>query len=434
MPWWGLLIILFSALLVLLFLGLPIAFSLGFVSIVMALIIWWPDPFSGFYGIALSGFNEMTNYLLVCVPLFILLAELMFRSGAGEDTYEVIHRFLSGLPGGLGMAAVVFGMVFGAVCGASTAGTATVGLLSIPEMKRRGYEDGLNGSLVAFAGALSILIPPSVIFILYGVLAAESIGDLFMGGVFPGVIATALACIYIGIVVRLNPSLAPRAPGFTAKEKFSSLWRVWAILLVIVVLLGSIYMGVATPTEASAVATALVFIIAGAQRRLNWKVMSEALLRTMRTTAMIGWIIIGAMAFGYIIIRSGAAGALTEWIVTLAVPTTVVIIGLMLMYLIMGMFIDPAAIVMMTTPILMPVFMALQIDTLWFGVLLVINMCAGNITPPMALNLYIVKGISDIDMAKLFRAAWPFVAIDVIVILLVLFFPQLATWLPSTMH
>ena len=434
MPWWGLLAILFSALLVLLLLGLPIAFSLGFVSIVMALVIWWPNPFSGFYGIALAGFNEMTNYLLVCVPLFILLAELMFRSGVGGDTYESIHRFLGGLPGGLGMAAVVFGMVFGAVCGASTAGTATVGLLSIPEMKKRGYEDGLNGALVAFAGALSILIPPSVIFILYGVLAAESIGDLFMGGVFPGMIATALACLYIFIRVLRNPSLAPRAPSFTVKEKFGSLRRVWAILLVIIALLGSIYMGVATPTEASALATALVFIIAGVRRRLNRKVIGEALLRAMRTTAMIGWIIVGAMAFGYIVIRSGAAGALTEWIVALPVPTTVIIIGLMFMYLVMGMFIDPAAIVMITTPILMPVFTALNIDTLWFGVLLVINMCAGNISPPMALNLYIVKGISEIDMGKLFKAAWAFVAIDFIVILLVLFFPSLATWLPSRMH
>jgi len=434
MHWWGLLAALIVGLLILLAIGLPIAFSLGFLSIIAAVILWWPNPLAGFYGIALAGFNEMVNYLLICVPMFILLAEIVSRSGAGEDTYEAIHKFLGGLPGGLGMAAIVFGMVFGAVCGASTAGTATVGLLSIPEMKRHGYDDGLNGSLVAFAGALSILIPPSVIFILYGVLASESIGDLFMGGVFPGVIATALACIYIGVIVHLKPSLAPRAPGFSVKEKFASLWRVWAILLLIIALLGTIYLGVATPTEASAIATVLAFIITGVQRRLNRKIVSEALLRAVRTTAMIGWIIVGAMAFGYVVIRSGAGAALTSWIVGLEIPTIGVIAGLMLMYFAMGFFIDPAAIVMMTTPILMPVFITLQINTLWFGVLLVINMCAGNITPPMALNLYIVKGISDIDMAKLIKGVWPFVVIDLIVIALVMVFPELVTWLPSTMH
>jgi len=434
MPWWGLLATLIVGLLILLAIGLPIAFSLGFLSIIAAVVLWWPDPLSGFYGIALAGFNEMVNYLLVCVPMFILLAEIISRSGAGEDTYEAIHKFLGGLSGGLGMAAVVFGMVFGAVCGASTAGTATVGLLSIPEMKRHGYDDGLNGSLVAFSGALSILIPPSVIFILYGVLASESIGDLFMGGVLPGVIATALACVYIGILVHLKPNMAPRAPRFSMKEKFASLRGVWPILLLIIVLLGTIYRGVATPTEASAIAALLAFIITGLQRRLNWKIVGESLLRTVRTTAMIGWIIVGAMAFGYVVIRSGAGAALTSWIVGLEMPTIGIVAGLMLMYFAMGFFIDPAAIVMMTTPILMPVFTALEINTLWFGVLLVINMCAGNITPPMALNLYIVKGISDIDMAKLIKGVWPFVVLDLIVIALVVIFPGLATWLPSTMH
>lgn len=434
MPWWGLIAVLFGALLFFLFLGLPIAFSLAFVSIVTAIAIWWPAPLAGLYGIALSGFNEMSNFLLVCVPLFILMAEIISRSGMGTDTYEAIHKFLGGLPGGLGMAAIVFGMIFGAACGASTAGTATVGLLSIPEMKKRGYDDGLNGAIVAFAGALSILIPPSVIFILYGVLASESIGDLFMGGVFPGVIATALACVYLFVRVRLNPSLAPKAAGFTTREKFASLWKVWAMLLIIVALLGTIYAGFATPTEASAIACALVFILALAQRRLNWKVLNESLLRAVKTTAMIGWIIVGAMAFGYVIIRSGAAAALTTWIVSLPVPTIVVIVGLMFMYLILGMFLDPAAIVMFTTPILMPILGALDINVLWFGVLICINMCAGNISPPMGLNIYIVKGLSGFDIGRLFKEAYLLLAIDIIVILLVLFFPSLATWLPGTMH
>ncbi len=435
MPWWLLLIILFGALLFLLLLGLPIAFSLGVVSVTMAIVLWWPHPQEGLYGIALSGFNEMTNFLLVCVPLFILMAEVIFRSGTGKDTYEVVHKFLGGLPGGLGMAAIVFGMIFGAACGASTAGTATVGLLSIPEMRRRDYNPALAGALVAFAGALSILIPPSVIFILYGVLSSVSIGALFIGGIIPGVLATILACIYLAIRVIRNPSIAPRAESVPLKEKIASLWKVWAMLVVIVALLGAIYVGITTPTEASAVACLLVFLIAALQKRLSWKVVREAVVHTVRVTTMIGWIIIGAMAFGFVVIRSGAAAGMTEWLVNLPVPTLVIVFALMIAYLIMGMFIDPAGIIMMTTPILMPVINALQIDPLWFGVMVCINMCAGNISPPMGINIYIVKGLApDISMGSLFREAWPLVAVDFIVILAVMFIPSLATWLPATMH
>ncbi len=377
----------------------------------------------------------MTDFLLVCVPLFILMAEVIFRSGMGKDTYEVVHKFLGGLPGGLGMAAIVFGMIFGAACGASTAGTATVGLLSIPEMRRHDYDPALAGALVAFAGALSILIPPSVIFILYGVLSSVSIGALFIGGIVPGILATVLACIYLAVRVILNPSIAPRAESVPMKEKLSSLWKVWAMLVVIVALLGAIYAGVTTPTEASAVACLLVFVIAALQKRLTWKVVREAVVHTVRVTTMIGWIIIGAMAFGFVVIRSGAAAGLTQWLVDLPVPTLVIVFALMIAYLIMGMFIDPAGIVMMTTPIIMPVINALQIDPLWFGVMLCINMCAGNVSPPMGINIYIVKGLApDINMGSLFREAWPLVVVDFIVILSVLFVPSLATWLPATMH
>ncbi len=433
--WWLILLLLFGSVLILLFLGLPIAFSLGFVSIVAACCLWWPHPFKGFYGIALSGFEEMTNYLLICVPLFILMAEVIFRSGMGGDTYEVIHDFLSRLPGGLAMAAVVFGMIFGACCGASTAGTATVGLLSIPEMKKRGYYPGLAGAIVAFAGALSILIPPSVIFILYGVLSGTSIGALFMGGVIPGVIGTFLACIYIYIRAKKNPSLVPPGEKVNLKKAFSGLWKVWAMLVIVVALLGAIYLGVATPTEASALACLLVFLLAAIKKRLTWEVVRSSIINTVRVTTMIGWIIVGAMAFGYVVIRSGAAAGLTEFVANLDIPVVVVIFCLMIMYLIMGMFIDPVGIVLMTVPVLMPVLTLLDIDPLWFGVMVCINMCAGNISPPMGLNIYIVKGIDDsIPMSHLFKEAWPLVGINFVVILLVLFFPSLATWLPSTMR
>lgn len=434
MEWYIVLLILVGSLTLFLFLGLPVAFSLGFLS-VLAALVFWPGT-TGLYGVALAGYGHMGNYTLVCVPLFILMAQLVMHSRMGTDSYEVADRFLRRLPGGLGMTSAVFGAIFGAVCGASTAGTATVGLLSLPEMIKREYQAGMSGAIVAFSGALSILIPPSVILILYGTLANESIGALFAGGIIPGILMTGLALGYIFIRVKMDPDVAPRDDTrFTWKEKFSALWRVWSLLLVILILLFTIYTGVATPTEASAIACMAVFAIALVKRSLDLPTTRKALLHTVRTTAMIGWIIIGATSFGYVIIYSGCAAELTDWVVSLPLPSYAVVIILMFGFLIMGMFLDPAAIVMMTTPIILPILNALEINILWFGILMAVNMCAGNISPPMGLNLYIVKGLmpDKMQLGKLFRAAIPFIALDVITIGLIMIFPPIVTWLPSLM-
>ena len=433
MEWYMILLILVGSLCVLLFMGLPVAFSLGFLSTVSALI-FWPGK-EGLYGVALAGYGHMSSYTLVCVPLFILMAQVVMHSRMGTDTYDVADRFLRNLPGGLGMTSTVFGAIFGAVCGASTAGTATVGLLSLPEMQRRGYEEGMSGAIVAFSGALSILIPPSVILILYGTLANESIGALFAGGVIPGVLMTVLEILYIYTRVKLNPAVAPRDDvRFTWKEKFTSLWKVWSLLLLVILLLGTIYTGIATPTEASAIACLAVFAIAISKGTMSWDLLKKSLLATVKTTTMIGWIIIGATSFGYVIIYSGCATELTDWVVSLPVSPTVVVIVLMFGFLIMGMFLDPAAIVMMTTPIILPILLALDVNVLWFGILMTVNMCAGNISPPMGLNLYIVKGLvppEAMNMKRLFLGAIPFIVIDAVTIALIMIFPAIATWLPS---
>jgi tripartite ATP-independent transporter DctM subunit len=226
--------------------------------------------------------------------------------------------------------------------------------------------------------------------------------------------------------------MAPRDDiKFNWAEKFRSVWKVWSLLLIIVLLLGTIYTGVATPTEASAVSALAVFIIALVRKKLNLDLLRHAVRHTVRTTAMIGWIIIGATSFGYVIIFSGCAAQLSAWIVNLPIPLWSVVLILMLGFLVMGMFLDPAAIVMMTTPLMLPILNALQIDLLWFGVLMTINMCAGNISPPMGLNLYIVKGLKrEIDMKKLFYAAIPFIAIDFLTIILCMLFPGIITLLP----
>ncbi len=431
MEWYIVLSILIISLTLLLLLGLPVAFSLGFLSIICS-FIFWPNM-SGAYGVALAGYGHMNNFTLVCIPLFILMAELVMYTRMGTETYDAADKFFHNLPGGIGMASTVFGAVFAAICGASTAGTATVGLVSLPEMIKRGYDEGLAGAIVAFSGALSILIPPSVILILYGTLAQQSIGALFAGGMMPGILMTILALLYIFFRVLIHPEVAPRDPvDYSWKEKIKSLSKVWSLLLVVILLLGTIYTGVATPTEASAVSALAVFIIALIRKRMNLTVLRKALLHTVRTTAMIGWIIIGATSFGYVIIFSGCAAQLTSWIISLALPKWAIVGIIMIGYLIMGMFLDPAAIVMMTTPLILPLLKALNINLLWFGVLMTINMCAGNISPPMGLNIYIVKGLKeDLDLKELFLAAVPFMVIDVLTIILCMVFPEIITGFPK---
>ncbi len=431
MEWYLILGILIASLTLLLVLGLPVAFSLGFLSIISALFLW-PGT-SGMYGVALAGYGHMNSFTLVCIPLFIFMAELVMISRMGTETYDVADRFLRRMPGGVGITSTVFGAIFGAVCGASTAGTATVGLVSLPEMTDRGYDQGFAGAIVAFSGAMSILIPPSVILILFGTLSQKSIGALFAGGMIPGALMALLAVIYIGVLVRLRPAMAPRDDvRFSWSEKFKSIWKVWSLLLVIVLLLGTIYTGVATPTEASAVSALAVFLIALSRKKLSLDLVRKAVRHTVRTTSMIGWIIIGATSFGYVIIYSGCAAQLSAWIVGLPLPVWSIVFIMMLGFLCMGMFLDPAAIVMMTTPLILPILQALNIDLLWFGVLMTINMCAGNISPPMGLNLYIVKGLrQEIDMKRLFYAALPFIAIDIITIVLCMIFPPIITFLPG---
>ncbi|OPY81796.1 MAG: Sialic acid TRAP transporter permease protein SiaT [Smithella sp. PtaU1.Bin162] len=434
MEWYWILIIMMVSLTVLLCLGLPVAFSLGFLSMIAALV-FWPGT-TGLYGVALAGYGHMSSFTLVCVPLFILMAQIVMHCELGRDTYEVADRFMRSLPGGLGITSTCFGAIFGAVCGASTAGTATVGLLSLPEMLRRKYNEGMAGAIVAFSGALSILIPPSVILILYGTLANESIGALFAGGIIPGILMAIFGMIYIWLVVLVKPSMAPRDnTRFTWKEKFGSLWKVWTLLLVVVLLLGTIYTGIATPTEASAIACLAVFIIACIRGTMNMVTLRKCIIQTVRTTSMIGWIIIGATSFGYVIIYSGCAQALTDWVVGLPVSPMFVVAVLMLGYIVLGMFLDPAAIVMMTTPIVLPILLGLEINVLWFGILMTVNMCCGNISPPMGLNLYVVKGLmpDQINLKKLFIGAIPFMLIDVVVIAVLMIFPALVTWLPSIM-
>jgi len=431
MGWELVLGILFVSLLLLLFIGLPVAFSLGFLSVVAALLLW--PSFSGVVGVVLSGFGNLDNFTLVCVPLFIFMAEIIMLSKLGTDTYEAANKFLKRLHGGLGIASVVFGTIFGAVCGASTAGTATVGLLSMPEMINRSYKKEFAGAIVAFAGALSILIPPSIVLIVYGTLANKSIGQLFAGGFIPGVIMALLSIIYIFLRGIIKPQDAPRDTSEVSwKERFKYLRKTWGIITLAVVLLGSIYTGFATPTEASAMGALAALLLTIFKGAFSWKLLRNSLLATVRTTAMIGWIIIGATSFGYIVIYSGAASQLTAWIVSLHMPKMLIVLVIMIGYLVMGMFMDPVSIVMVTVPIMLPLLHQLHIDILWFGILVTINMCAGNISPPMGLNIYIVKGIRpDTDLYGLFKEAIPFIVIDFVTILLVMFFPQLATWLPS---
>jgi tripartite ATP-independent transporter DctM subunit len=377
----------------------------------------------------------VTNFALVAVPLFILIAEVLMFSGASSDGFDFFSRWLGWLPGGLAVSTVWLSALFASVLGSSTGNTAIVGLVATPEMLKRGYNKSLATGCVAAGGALGVLIPPSILFILYGILAEVSIGKLFIGGIIPGLILTGLFSIYIIIRAAKNPDIAPSLKGVTWRERWASLWKVWAILGLALIMLIAIYGGFATPSEVAGIGALIAIIISLAYKRLKWSNLKPALLHTTRTTCMIIWILVAASSFGYVLTYLGLPQKLMEFIFRLGLPPIMIILGINFILFVLGCIMDPGAIILVTTPIFIPIIKQLGIDPLWFGVMFVVNMEMAEITPPFGFNLFVMKAVvpKDVTMGDIIRGAAPFIILQAIGLALVIIFPDLALWLPSTM-
>ena len=425
--------ILFGGLFVGLVFGLPMAFTLGGAAIVAGFI------FQGFTIVDLvirSTYGPMTNLILVALPLFILMASVLEKSGIADDLFTAMHQWTGPLRGGIAIAVVGICTLIAAMSGVSTAGVVTMGIIALPIMLRKGYNKSIAIGPILAGGALGILIPPSTTFIVYGMLTRTSIGRLFAGGIIPGLILSFLYMSYIGIRCYFQPHLGPPLPKeerVSLVEKIKLSRGLILPILLIVSVLGSIFGGIASPTESAAVGALGAVICAAIHRRLSWTMFRQAAVRTASVTGMVMWILFGAFCFASVFISTGGPTAVKEFVTGLDVPPIFVIFMMQVSYMILGCFMDEITILFLTIPIYMPILVGFGYDPVWFGVLFIVNMQMAYLTPPFGLTLFYMRGIAPpgVTLMDIYRSVIPFVGIQLIVLILVLFFPPLSLWLPD---
>lgn len=418
---------------ILVFLGIPIAYSMtiaGFVGFVYLASIE-----GGLRIVGKDFYANFASYTLTVIPLFVWMGFLALHAGIGSRLFDAAYKLVGRLRGGLAMAAEVACGLFGAICGSTTATTATIGSVALPEMKKFGYAPWLSTASIASGGILGVLIPPSTVFIVYSVCTEQSIAKLFISGIFPGILLCFLYMATIWVLVRINPSIAPPGPKFSLKEKVLAFGGGSAeTIIIFMICMGGLFAGVFTPTEAGAVGAFTVLMVALARRKLNWKGFVGSLSDTTKTTAMILLLVAGAVVFGRFIAVSRIPAELASWISGLNVPRDVVFWLIMLIYLMLGTFIDALAMILLTIPIFYPVILSLGYDPIWFGVIIVLVCGMGVITPPVGMNVYVIAGIAkDVPLFTIFKGIWPFVGAQIVCIAIVFVFPQIATWLPQVL-
>ena len=428
-------IILFGCLILFLALGLPLAFTLGGVAMIGCLLLWGPK---GFMIMAAQTYAAMSKFTLLAIPLFIFMAMLLERAGIADDLYTMMHRWIGPLRGGLAMGTVLICTIFAAMAGISGAATVSMGVIALPAMLKRGYDKKIAMGCIAGGGALGILIPPSVVMILYGMLTGVSIGGLFMGGMFPGLLLSGLFLIYIGMRCWHNKKLGPPLPAEERAswgEKFVSLRAIALPLVIIIMVLGSIYLGVCTPSESAAMGVLGATISALVYRRFSLALIKEASYRTARLGGMVIWILMGAYCFTAIYQASGAQQLLNEILLGIPGGRYAILASMQFTFFLLGCILDPAGIIMICTPVFVPVIIALGFDPLWFGVLFIMNMEMGFLTPPFGFNLFYMRAVAPpgTTMGDIYRAIIPFVALQAIGLVIVVVFPQIALWLPDMM-
>ena len=416
-------------------LGFPIAFSLLGVSMVFALIFLGP---TSLYFVFSSTFAGFTRDVFMAIPLYIVMSSIIQFSGLGSALYDVMYKWFGSLRGGLAMGTVVICTLMAAMTGLGGTAVVTMGVIALPEMLKRNYSKDTALGCIPAGGSLGPLIPPSAPAITLAAFGDLSVARLFIGGIVPGVLISFLFCAYIAIRCFLNPGLAPALPRETRAtwhEKLVSLRDVILPILLVVAVLGSIYTGAATPTEAGAVGAGGAALCALIYRRLTWRNLREALLFALRVNGMVMWIMGGGVCMCAILSATGASRWIGSLLVELPLAPIIVIILMQLTGLILGMFLDGATIKVITIPIFIPVVVALGFDPLWFGICFMVNTIIGYITPPFGMNLFYTKGIAseDITMGDIYRAILPFAGIEAIVLIVCIAFPGMVLWLPNMM-
>lgn len=381
-----------------------------------------------------EAFSATANYSLTVIPLFILMGNIASVAGFSRRLYEAAFAWVGQLRGGLASASIVGCAAFSAVSGSSVATAVTIGKVALPEMKRFGYSDALATGAVAAGGTLGFLIPPSTGFVLYAILTEESIGQLFMAGVLPGLLLTAFFMLTVTLVTMRNPEAGPRGAAVSLADRILALFRAFPLLAIIVTSIGGIYLGVFTPVEAAGIGAGLIILMALAMRKLAWNVFRGTLLDTVRTTAMLYLIIIGASVLNPFLAMTHVPATLGEAMTSLGLGPYGILFMIVVIYLVLGMFMDGLAMLVVTIPIFFPIMMGLGFDPIWFGVIAVILIEMGMITPPVGLNVFVVKSVAhDVPMATIFRGVLPFWLAMAACLLAIVIFPQIALIIPQAM-
>ena len=417
-----------------LFLGLPVALGLGGTAVIFA-AIFVPKAL---LTIPSQFYSTPWNNVLVTVPLFLFMGSLIRFSGIAEAAYDAVYKLIGHIAGGLAMGTVQVCTIFAAITGITPPATITMGQIAYPSMIKYNYSKDIAIGSIGAGGALGALIPPSVPFIFYGLLAKVSIGALFLGGIIPGLMLALFYMTYIGVRCRLQPQMGPPTPEdikFTRAQKLSSLVNIWPFMLLIVIVLGAIWGGIATPSEAAAFGATGAFVINLIYGKLTWEVLRESLEATVKLSGMGLWILIASNIYLNVFNSLGSQQLVTDLVLSMPGGENGVLLMMMFIILLLGMVMDDWAIIMLCTPLFIPIIDSLGIDKLWFGVLFIVNIQIAYLTPPFGFVLFWLKSVlpPDVSMGDVYRSVWPFIGLQVLGLALIFMFPAIATWLPNLM-
>jgi C4-dicarboxylate transporter, DctM subunit len=411
--------------------GVPVAFSMAIAGAVGLLAKGGVGLLTGI--LSTTALSSVNSYELISIPMFILMAEFVILSGIADHLFKATATWVGRIPGGLAIATAISGAGFGAISGSSTAAAATLSATSIPAMLRQGYEPKFACGVVAISGTLAMLIPPSIALILFGIIADVSVGKLLIGGVVPGILVTFTIIFTVLYLVWREPSRAPRGMRHTVREKLAALQGIWPMLVLLFLVTGVIYTGVATPTEASAIGAFGALLIAGVSGRLGGPHLLMAAMKSLRSTCMIFMILLGAHVFGYFFTITGVTQQLVTSVGALGLSPYMVIAVILGIVLVLGCFMDQIAILVLTVPVMLPIVKAMGFDPVWFGVIMIVAGEVGMVTPPVGLNSFVVARYAKRPLSEVFIGSWPHVVAHLFLIALLVAAPQLVTWLPSLM-
>jgi tripartite ATP-independent transporter DctM subunit len=436
MEWWLIISLLFGGMVFLLLTGIPIAFAFLVVNMVAAYFFLGGIP--GLIGVVTGAFTSITTFTLLPVPFFILMGELIFHSGLGLNAVNVLDKWLGKVRGRLSILAVIMGVIIGALSGSTIATCALLGTILLPDMLKRGYSKNMSLGPLMGVGTVDALIPPNALTVVLASLAKIDVGQLLIAGILPGMIMSFLYFLFVIVWCHIFPKEAPvyDVPHIPFKEKLmATVQYLLPLGFIIFMVIGFIFLGVATPTEAAATGTLGSFILALIYRRLNLEIIKKSVMGTIKVTTMIFMIIIVSSTYGEILAFTGAAAGMTSFITSITIPPIMIIIGMLVVILIMGCFMENVAIMMITIPIFMPVVNTFGYNTIWFGVMYLIAIETGLITPPFGVTLFVMKGVApdNITMGDIWKAVTPYVIIDILCIALVMAIPFLATVVPGLM-